>query len=149
MPETKDRIKYVRLKRGYTQQEIADFIGVTRATVGNYERGNISAPSDAIAKIAEYCDTSTEFLLCMTDYEGSMDWLNKAFCTKADAAVDVFRFMDELSDLNNEQRYAIYELSQIAKQHKVALSDLVEIYKSLNEEKRLLAMGYLRRLSEE
>ena len=34
-----DRLKNLRIKSGYTQQEVADKIGVTKSTISKYEKG--------------------------------------------------------------------------------------------------------------
>jgi transcriptional regulator with XRE-family HTH domain len=53
--------------RGVSQQELADFIGVTRQAVSAYSLG-ISLPDiSKFEKIADYFDVSTEYLLGRTD----------------------------------------------------------------------------------
>jgi len=48
----KELMKYERLKRGMTQQEFADLLGVTRGTLAHYELGRIPAPA-ALKRISE------------------------------------------------------------------------------------------------
>ena len=47
------KIAEVRLEKGYTQKEVADKIGKSETTVGNYETGKIDIPLSALLDIAE------------------------------------------------------------------------------------------------
>lgn len=61
-------MKYERLKRGMTQQEFADFIGVTRATLAHYELGRIPAPA-TLKKIGEKLDVDLAKAVIIGDKE--------------------------------------------------------------------------------
>jgi len=53
-------IKSVRKKKGITQQELADAVGVTRQTIIAVEKGNYT-PSVLLAlKLSQYVDKSVE-----------------------------------------------------------------------------------------
>jgi len=45
-------IKAIREKMGYTQEVLADYLGITREEVSYYENGNRTVPSKIITKIA-------------------------------------------------------------------------------------------------
>ena len=47
----------------FSQQEVADAIGKTRQTVGYYLDGSVKPDIDTIAKIADFFDVTTDFLL--------------------------------------------------------------------------------------
>ena len=62
MAETKDILRYLRKKKGLTQRELADKIGVSYSTIGNYESG-IRTPDSAIEELlAQYFDVSIDYL---------------------------------------------------------------------------------------
>ena len=62
MAETKDILKYLRKKKGLTQRELADRIGVSYSTIGNYESG-IRLPDSAIEELlADFFDVSIDYL---------------------------------------------------------------------------------------
>jgi len=49
-----ERVKQLRKESGLTQQQVADYIGVTQATVGNWETGVREVPNgDNLLKLAE------------------------------------------------------------------------------------------------
>lgn len=57
------RLKEIRLKRGVSQQEIADSLGLARNTVSGYETG-VSEPSiENLIKLADILDVSVDTLL--------------------------------------------------------------------------------------
>ena len=59
MPEIKERIKEMRIRRGLTLLEVAERIGVKEATVQRYESGSIkNIKHETICKLAEVfaCD---------------------------------------------------------------------------------------------
>lgn len=47
-----EKLKMLRLRHNYTQQEIADKLGVTRSTVSNFEIGRRKPEIDVIEKLA-------------------------------------------------------------------------------------------------
>lgn len=59
-------MKYLRQARrmkGVSQQETADYLGITRQAYSNYETDNRSPDFETLLKLAEYFDTSVDFLL--------------------------------------------------------------------------------------
>ncbi len=43
-----------RKKSGYTQQQIADLLGIDRSTYTYYESGKLQAPQEVLVKLSEY-----------------------------------------------------------------------------------------------
>ena len=62
MNTTGERIQEARKKKGFTQKELAEKIGVTEQTVGNYETDNRNPNLDTLALIAKALGESLEFL---------------------------------------------------------------------------------------
>ena len=61
------RLKELREEKGYTQQEIASKIGLTKGAYGCYERG-ISVPdTQTLLELAEIFDVTTDYLLGRVD----------------------------------------------------------------------------------
>ena len=57
------RLKDLRIKRGLSQQELGDYIGVTKVSVCGYENGTRLPTLDKLVKIAEKLETTTDYLL--------------------------------------------------------------------------------------
>ena len=62
-----DRIENLRDIRGLKQYQLAEMIGVTRATMCKYERGINTPSAEMLAKIAEALDTSADYICGLTD----------------------------------------------------------------------------------
>ena len=56
-------IKMIRKGKGWTQQQMADFLFVTRQTVSNWENGRALPDLDTIEQIAEKLNVTSEYLL--------------------------------------------------------------------------------------
>lgn len=63
-----ERLKSLRNQKGVTQDEVANALGVSRATVAGYESGKKREPDyETLRKIADYFSVSTDYLLGRTD----------------------------------------------------------------------------------
>ncbi|MCI1777151.1 helix-turn-helix transcriptional regulator [Paenibacillus lactis] len=62
------RIKELRLQKGMTQDELAEKLGVNRANISNYERGQITnIPSDKLDIMADLFDTNVDYIMGRSD----------------------------------------------------------------------------------
>ena len=58
-----NNIKKIRIKRNITQVDLAKQINVKQETISAYESNKALPSADALIKIAEYLNTSTDYLL--------------------------------------------------------------------------------------
>lgn len=58
----KDRIKEARLNKKYTQEQLANLIGVAKSTVTGYEKGNSSPSIDIFCKIMSVLDVDANYM---------------------------------------------------------------------------------------
>lgn len=58
-----ERIKELRKKNGWTQEQVADKIGVTKSVVSFYERNNRTPSPEMLVKFAQLYDVSADYLL--------------------------------------------------------------------------------------
>lgn len=65
-----DKIREKRKNKGYTLEQLADEIGITKSTVLKYENGTIAIPSDKIEKIAKVLSVSPAYLMGWEDTKG-------------------------------------------------------------------------------
>lgn len=60
----KDRLRQLRIERNLTQAEIAKAIGVSSATIGNYEQGTREPRNNEMwQKLADYFNVSVDYLM--------------------------------------------------------------------------------------
>ena len=69
MAATADRIKQLRKKKGVSQSELAEAIGVKNNTVSTWERGTRKPDVEALNLLSEYFEVSFEYLLGNSDKE--------------------------------------------------------------------------------
>lgn len=68
-----NRLVQLRKKRGLTQQQIADEIGVNRGSYSNWEKGKREPSFENLIKLADLLDTTTDFLLGKTNIDFGND----------------------------------------------------------------------------
>ena len=61
------KLKEIRIKRGYTQRQLAKSIGVTPATISRYENGTRKPNAIVIRNLAIILEISSDELLCMNE----------------------------------------------------------------------------------
>jgi transcriptional regulator with XRE-family HTH domain len=61
------RIRNLREDNDKTQQEVSDYLFCDQSLYSKYERGLRDVPVNIIIKLAELYDTSTDYILGLTD----------------------------------------------------------------------------------
>ena len=61
------RLKDIREDKDITQKEISDFLHIKQNTYSQYENGQRQIPVSILIKLAEYYNTSVDYLLKLTD----------------------------------------------------------------------------------
>ena len=62
-------LKELRKEYGYTQSYVANYIYVSKNSYAKYESGATEIPLDGLIKLAILYDTSTDYILNLTDEE--------------------------------------------------------------------------------
>lgn len=63
-----EKIKFFRIKNGYTQSELAKMIGTDRASISRYENGEMIPDMYKAVKIATLMGTTCEELVSTENY---------------------------------------------------------------------------------
>ena len=66
------RLKKLRNARNVTQQELADYLSVTRPTIAGYETKGKEPDYNTLFRIASFFDVSVDYLLSGRDYPESL-----------------------------------------------------------------------------
>ncbi|UWG96519.1 helix-turn-helix domain-containing protein [Dehalobacter sp. DCM] len=61
------RLRDLREDRDLNQQALADLLNVSQTTYSRYESGTLDIPSVSLIKLAEFYETSVDYLLGLTD----------------------------------------------------------------------------------
>lgn len=84
------RLKELRIKKGVTQQTVADFLQFSRVAYTNIENGKREPAFETIVKLADYFEVSTDYLLGKTNNPAEFTNMNEA----------VIKLQQELSKLD-------------------------------------------------
>lgn len=111
------RIRAERKRLKFTQQEIADKVGVSRIAFANYESGNIQPSIETLIKLATEFGCSIDYLLCFSDIR------ERATPTSSN---DIPKLIEHLQSIINA--------SDLSQKKRTRLQTLLEIaYETINE----------------
>lgn len=103
-------IKELRLKKGWSQDELAERLGMNRVNISNYERGIIkSIPSSTLKKLADVFDVSSDYLLGQSeDYsKPKSEFLNRMELSEDDLLNQYMLVLDGEIVSDDERRYIV------------------------------------------
>ncbi|MGT2898026.1 helix-turn-helix transcriptional regulator [Streptococcus macedonicus] len=63
-----NRLKDLRKKAGFTQDELAKKIGISKRTLAYWEKGENSIKADKAEKLADFFEVNTAYLLGYSDF---------------------------------------------------------------------------------
>lgn len=64
------RIRDLREDRDLTQKQVAQFLGMSQTGYSKYETGENDIPTAILLKLADFYQTTTDYLLGRTDEKG-------------------------------------------------------------------------------
>lgn len=72
------KLKSIRIKKGNTQQDLANYLGVTQNAISNYESELRKLDQDSIVKLALFLEVTTDELLGFEEaYQSYTEYLQK------------------------------------------------------------------------
>ena len=63
MYQTGDKIREIRLSRGYNQEQLAELASLNRVTIAKYEAGKVEPGAQALSRIADALEVTVDQLL--------------------------------------------------------------------------------------
>ena len=64
-----ETIRNLRIDKGFTQKQIAEYLHIKQNTYSQYEIGVLNYPVDVIIKLADFYGVSTDYLMVRTDVD--------------------------------------------------------------------------------
>ncbi len=61
------RLKDIREDNDITQKTLSEYLNIKQNTYSQYETGQRQIPIETLVKLAKYFDTSTDYILGLTD----------------------------------------------------------------------------------
>ena len=65
--EMKNRLKFLRKTRGYTQISLQMRTGIEQALLSKFETGERVPPTETLVRLADFYNVSIDYILCRTD----------------------------------------------------------------------------------
>ena len=63
-----ERLRELRTERKLSQQELAKIIGTNNSSICDWERGRSEPSLEALVKLCQFFDVSSDYLIGMVDY---------------------------------------------------------------------------------
>ena len=95
-------LKKLRLRKGLSQQRLADIIGVSQQSVNKYENHSIEPDMDTLISLANFFHTSVDYLVGHTDIDYIIEKVNHY-----DLNQDEARLLDGYRKLTDAEKESI------------------------------------------
>ena len=74
MAKFNEMLRYLRQRAGYSQQDLADILKISKSTIGMYEQGRRSPDYETLEKIADIFNVDMNFLMGGKEKENVPDY---------------------------------------------------------------------------
>ena len=106
-------LRELREKKGFTQQQLADTLHLSKNAISHYEK-SINMPNlDTIQKIADIFDVSVDYLLGRTSIRFNFSYLKSAF-TQGNSIDD---FLQQILSLDIQHRNDVMKFLEYVRFH--------------------------------
>lgn len=93
-----DMLSERRNDKKLLQKDVAKMLNVTSTTISNYENGVHYPDLENIVKLADFFETSIDYLVGRTDYTGNMSDIN----TPVSTGVTLGSLLNQISQITNK-----------------------------------------------
>ena len=96
------RLKVLRERAGISQKLLAEHIGVSQQSINKYENHNIEPDIETLIRMAEFFETSVDYLVGHTEIERQIEEVHTYDLNREEAGI-----IDGYRKLNAKQRRSI------------------------------------------
>ena len=107
-------LKFLRNKKGISQQQLADVIGISQQSINKYENHNIEPDISTLIAFADYFNTSVDYLIGNTDIDRKIEAVHQY-------------------DLNNEEAALIEKFRLLSREEKDSILLVAKNYNKLKQ----------------
>lgn len=129
-----EKIFYLRTGKGFSQEEMADELNISRQTVSKWELGNAVPDTDKIVAISRMFNVTTDFLLFDEYGVDNLSNLDRVVIKFLNCAKDMESISDELVEIAKD--------GVIDEKEKVRLNEMMSlvdgVFNTVEELKRLM-----------
>lgn len=100
-----NNLKQIRNSKNLLQTKVAIDLNITQETISSYETGRVFPSSDMLIKLADYYNTSIDYLLCRTKFNMPIDTIKPNNITDND-----FKLLNKIKSLSiiNQSKVEAY-----------------------------------------
>lgn len=98
----KNNLKQIRNSKNLLQTKVAMDLSITQETVSSYETGRVLPSSDMLIRLANYYNTSVDYLLGRTKYDMPIDRIKPNNISDKD-----FVILNKINNLSNDNKSKI------------------------------------------
>ena len=95
----KNNLKQIRNNKKLLQTKVAIDLNITQEAISSYETGRVFPSSDMLIKLADYYNTSIDYLLCRTEYDMPIDDIKPNNISKDD-----FLLLNKINKLSSNDK---------------------------------------------
>lgn len=88
-----ENLKTIREKRHKNQMNVATAVGVSQESISMYESGASFPSAQVLVGLAKYLETSTDYLLGLTDDDTPIKYMNRTLSPKEKELIDRFTYL--------------------------------------------------------
>lgn len=88
-----ENLRKIREKRHKNQLNVALAVGVTQESISMYESGVSLPKANVLIKLAQHLQTSTDYLLGLTDDDTPIKYMNKNLSNKEKELLEKFIYL--------------------------------------------------------
>jgi transcriptional regulator with XRE-family HTH domain len=96
-----ERIQLLRKQKGFSQNELAELVGISKAQMSRYISKDVQPPADVLKKIADTLSVSVDFLLSGDTDQKAIENLTH---------IEVLQQYKEVDNLPDEERKTIIKV---------------------------------------
>ncbi|MBR1811733.1 MAG: helix-turn-helix transcriptional regulator [Clostridia bacterium] len=100
-------LKMLRARKRISQQQLADMLGVSQQSVNKYENHDVEPDIDTLIKMADFFNTSVDFLIGHTDIEHVFETVNKY-----DLNVHEVALIENFRELDEAEKKLLYDIAR-------------------------------------
>jgi len=108
-----ERIKTLRLSRGYTQQDLADILGTAKSTISMYENDNRNPDFETLEAIADLFNVNMDYLLGRSMEQGNI--LSATLTLDEQLQGIEFALWGEVKELTDDEKQDILDFVKFKK----------------------------------
>lgn len=108
MTSFNNRLKILRLKKGLTQPQLAEDVGLSKSTIGMYEQGRREPDLETLEVLADYFNVDADYLMGRSDKVTVLP--ERLVYENQQTSADLRYVLDKMKHATDEQQKTIRKL---------------------------------------